>query len=419
MRTRFPPVPGAGGNSTAFVWSDDLARYDFGPTHPMQPVRLRLTVSLVRQLGLLDAPGVRVVEAAPATDEDLLRVHSAGYLAAVRAAGRTPGSARPAGAAEATAEATGLGTPDNPVFPDMHEASARIAGSTLAAARAVLSGDRRAVSLAGGLHHAMPDHAAGFCVYNDLAVAIAELLARGVERVAYVDTDVHHGDGVQAIFAADPRVLTISLHQDPRTIWPGTGHAADIGVPAAPGTVVNLPLPPRTTDSGWLRAFHAVVPDAVRAFAPQVLVTQHGCDTHRADPIGGLMLSVDGQRAGATALAALSEEVCGGRWIATGGGGYALIDVVPRTWAQVTAAAVGVDLPATTPLPPAWLAEREEAMAHDAAGEMEPAPSIMGDSAPATYRPWESGYDPGDPVDRAILATRRAAFPPLGLVPDA
>lgn len=409
-------MPGAGGTSTAFVWSDDLVRYDFGPTHPMQPVRLRLTISLVRQLGLLDAPGVRVIEPAPAGDDVLLRVHSAAYLAAVRAAGRSSG---PADWSRADAEASGLGTADNPVFADMHEASARIAGSTLAAARAVLSGDRRAVSLAGGLHHAMPDHAAGFCVYNDLAVAIAELLAGGVERIAYVDTDVHHGDGVQTIFAADPRVLTISLHQDPRTIWPGTGYAGDIGVAAAPGTVVNLPLPPRTTDSGWLRAFHAVVPDAVRAFAPQILVTQHGCDTHRADPIGGLMLSVDGQQAGALALAELSEEVCGGRWIATGGGGYALIDVVPRTWAQVTAAAVGVDLPPDTPLPPAWLAEREDAMAHDAAGEMEPAPSIMGDGAPATYRSWESGHDPGDPVDRAILATRRAAFPPLGLIPDA
>lgn len=405
-------MPARGATSTAFVWSDDLAAYDFGPTHPMQPVRLRLTVSLVRQLGLLDVPGVRVLAPTPADDEALLRVHSAEYIAAVRDAGRAPRQ-------WADAPANGLGSADNPAFTGMHEASAGIAGSTLTAARAVLAGDQRALSLAGGLHHAMPDHASGFCVYNDLAVAIAELLAQGVQRIAYVDTDVHHGDGVQEIFAADPRVLTISLHQDPRTIWPGTGFASDIGVAAAPGTVVNLALPRRTTDSGWLRAFHAVVPDAVRAFGPELLVTQHGCDTHRSDPIGGLMLSVDGQRAAARALAELSEQVCGGRWIATGGGGYALLDVVPRSWAHVSAAAVGVDVDPDTPLPGPWMAERDAAVARDAAGELDATSTTMGDGAPATYRSWDLGHDPADPVDRAVIATRRAAFPPLGLIPDA
>jgi acetoin utilization protein AcuC len=405
-------VAGPGAAPTAaFVWSDELAAYDFGPTHPMQPVRLRLTGSLIRHLGLLDRPGVRTIDPEPADDAALLRVHAPEYLAAVRAAGRDPRG-------WAAAPSAGLGSADNPAFAGMHEASARIAGSTLAAARAVLSGARRGVSLAGGLHHAMPDHASGFCVYNDLAVAIADLLAGGVERIAYVDTDVHHGDGVQEIFAADPRVLTVSLHQDPRTIWPGTGYASDIGVATAPGTVVNVALPPRTTDAGWLRAFHAIVPDAVRAFAPQVLVTQHGCDTHRADPIGGLMLTVDGQRAGARALAELADEVCDGRWIATGGGGYALVDVVPRTWSHVTAAALGAELPADTPVPAAWLVERDAAVDDDAAGEMEAAPLTMGDGAPATYRPWESGHDPADPVDRAILATRRAAFPALGLLAE-
>ncbi len=395
----------------SFVWSDDLAAYDFGPVHPMQPVRLRLTVSLVRHLGLLTLPGVTVLDPPTASDEELLRVHAPSYLAAVEAAGR---------GADTTSVpvASGLGTPDNPVFPGMHEAAARIAGSTLAAARAVLAGGGRAVSLAGGLHHAMPDHASGFCVYNDIGVAVADLLAAGVERVAYVDTDVHHGDGVQAMFAADPRVLTISLHQDPRTIWPGTGWADDVGVAAAPGTVVNLALPRRTTDAGWLRAFHAVVPAAVRAFAPQVLVTQHGCDTHRSDPIGGLMLSVDGQRAGALALSDLADEVCGGRWVATGGGGYDLLDVVPRTWAHLTAAAAGAPLDPSTPTPAQWLVERSAAVRRDAGGDLDPAPATMGDGAPATYRAWDTGHDPSDPVDRAILATRRAAFPPLGLLPD-
>ena len=179
----------------------------------------------------------------------------------------------------------------------MHEASALVAGATLAAAEAVWS--RRAqcaINVAGGLHHAMPDRASGFCVYNDPAIAIARLLDRGVERIAYVDVDVHHGDGVQEIFYDDPRVLTVSLHETPLALFPGTGFPAETGGPGAEGTAVNVALPPGTNDGGWLRAFHAVVPSVVRAFRPQVLFSQCGADAHRLDPLADLRLTVDGQR---------------------------------------------------------------------------------------------------------------------------
>ena len=178
----------------------------------------------------------------------------------------------------------------------------------------------------------MPDRASGFCVYNDVAVGIRWLLDQGAERVAYVDVDVHHGDGVEAIFYDDPRVLTISLHETGQTLFPGTGFPADVGGPDAEGTAVNVALPPGTADAGWLRAFHAVVPPLVREFAPDVLVTQHGCDTHADDPLAHLMLSVDGQRAATSRCTTWPTRSAGGRWVATGGGGYAMVDVVPRAW---------------------------------------------------------------------------------------
>ena len=220
----------------------------------------------------------------------------------------------------------GLGGRDNPVFDRMHEASALVTGGTVDAARAVRTGKAiHAVNLAGGMHHAMPSKASGFCVYNDAAVAIAWLLSDGVSRVAYVDVDAHHGDGVEAAFEGDPRVLTISLHESGYTAFPGTGFPENSGDGDAEGTVVNVALPPHTADSGWLRAFHAVVPPLLRAFEPEILVTQLGCDTHRLDPLAQLNLTVDGHRACYAALHELAHEVCGGRWVAVGGGGYAIV----------------------------------------------------------------------------------------------
>jgi len=385
------------------AWDDRLTNYNFGPAHPLAPVRVELTIELARALGVLDAHGVTTAAPETATDAELEYVHDKAYIEAVKQAGSS--------GARFSAGRYGLGTPDDPIFPGMHEASALVAGATLAAAREVWSGTaEHGVNISGGLHHAMRDHASGFCVYNDPAIAIGWLLAQGAERIAYVDVDVHHGDGVQAAFYDDPRVLTISLHEDPRTLFPGTGRATETGGPGAEGLAVNVALPAGTRDAGWLRAFHAVVPPLLRAFGPQFLVSQHGCDTHWMDPLANLELTIDAQRAAHAAIHELAHETAGGRWLLTGGGGYELVQVVPRTWTHLLAEAAGGPLDPATPTPPSWrdyVARRTGATA----------PAIMTEQAPARYPRFENGYDPAEPVDQAIMATRKAVFPHYGLMP--
>lgn len=385
--------------SATVVWDDAFQRYDFGPGHPFDPVRIRLTIELATALGVLAGPAVTMVSPAPATDGDLETVHDPEYVEAVRRAGR---------ALEPDLR-FGLGTGDDPVFEGMHEASALVVGGTLAGAEAVWSGSAvHAVNVAGGLHHAMRRAASGFCVYNDLAVAIKRLLAAGAERVAYVDLDVHHGDGVQTAFYDDPRVLTISLHEHPATLFPGTGLPGDTGTGDGAGYAVNVALPAGTGDAGWLRAFDAVVPPLVRSFKPTVLVSQHGCDTHLLDPLAHLELSVDAQRSAQVMLHELAHELCDGRWLATGGGGYALVQVVPRTWTHLLAVAAGAPLDPEMATPLQW---RE--LAWSLAGER--APLTMTDGTAARYVAFASGMDPGDPVDRAIMRTRSAVFASHGL----
>jgi acetoin utilization protein AcuC len=384
------------------VWDEAFGAYDFGAGHPMAPIRLELTARLIRDLGLLSAPGVRVVSAEPAPDEVLETVHHPAYVAAVRQASKDP----------ASAEASyGLGTADTPAFAGMHEASARIAAASREAALAVWSGEAaHAVNFCGGLHHAMPALASGFCVYNDIGVAIAALLDAGAERVAYVDVDVHHGDGVQQMFWDDPRVLTISLHESGRVLFPGTGFAPDIGGPGAEGFAANVALPAGTADAGWLRAFDATVPALLRAFRPQLLVTQHGCDSHTLDPLAHMALSLDAQRASYVALHDLAHELCQGRWLATGGGGYEVVDVVPRAWAHLVAIAAHRPIDPATAVPEEW---RDYVRSRCA----RVAPARMTDGADPQHRSWATGYDPADPIDRAVLATRKALYPLHGLDP--
>jgi acetoin utilization protein AcuC len=386
------------GSLTLF-WDPAMTSYDFGPAHPLAPVRVALTVELARTLEVLSRPSVSVVPPAPAADESLLLVHDPAYIAAVRQAGQDlRGDAR-----------YGLGTSDNPVFASMHEASALVVGGTLAAASAVWRGEAlHAANVAGGLHHAMQRSASGFCVYNDPAIAIAWLLAAGASRVAYVDLDVHHGDGVQAAFYADPRVLTISVHEHPATLFPGTGLAAETGTGDGRGYAVNVPLPAGTGDAGWLRALDAVVPPLLRAFRPDVLVTQHGCDTHRLDPLAHLMVSLDAQRQAALWLHALAHSVAGGRWVLLGGGGYQRVQVVPRCWTHLLA--IAADSPAE---PSARVPESWRSLAAELTGEQ--APDVMTDGASAEFAPITSGIDPADPVDRSILNTQRAVFGQHGL----
>ncbi|MCM2420871.1 acetoin utilization protein AcuC [Streptomyces sp. RKAG293] len=383
------------------MWDEQVTGYDFGPGHPMDPVRLSLTMRLVEAFGLDQA--LKVTSAPAAGDSTLGLVHRADYVAAVRRVSADPHSVE---------LDYGLGTEDNPAFAGMHRASALIAGQSVGAAEAVWSGDvAHAVNFAGGLHHAMPGSAAGFCVYNDAALAVARLLELGAERVVYVDVDVHHGDGVQAAFWDDPRVLTISLHEHPRTLFPQTGWPEETGGAGAEGGAVNIALPAGTGDAGWLRAFHAVVPELIAAFRPQVVVSQHGADTHFEDPLAHLAVSLDAQRVVAEACHELAHEHAEGRWVALGGGGYAVTDVVPRSWTHLVAIAAGKPIDPATETPEPWRHE-----VYRAARAVAPARMTDG-RHPVVWRSFEeSGYDPADRLDQAVLATRRAVFPLHGLL---
>lgn len=389
------------GDRLGVVWDDRLSEYDFGPGHPLAPVRVQLAMRLAAEFGLFKHEGVSLLgPVEPAPEDAILRVHEAEYVAAVRRASADP---------HFYDAQRGLGTEDDPVFPNMHQAASRVAAATLMAVQAVHRGEvDHAVNLAGGLHHALPGAAEGFCVYNDIAVGIAWLLDQGVERVAYFDVDVHHGDGVQAIFWDDPRVMTISVHESPRSLFPGSGWASESGGAAAPGTAVNIAVPAGTNDQGWLRAIHAVVPDVLAAFKPDFIVTQHGVDTHFEDPLAHLLVSVDGQRMAFEAMHRWAHRYAGGNWVAVGGGGYEWVDVVPRAWTHLIAEASGHPIDPTTPVPEGFHAFVLEALGRQAPGRMT-------DGRQPWPKPFDQGFDPDDDIDAAVLETRAAVFPHWGL----
>jgi acetoin utilization protein AcuC len=379
-----------------------MLAYNFGGHHPMNPERLHLTARLTRDCGLLELDGVTVVAPEVASDGDLASVHDADYISAVRDADSNP---------ERPDAAFGLGTEDNPAFSGMHEASARLVGGSLAVADALMDGSTvRAVNFGGGMHHAARARASGFCIYNDAAACIQRLLDRGAERVLYIDVDAHHGDGTESIFWNDRRVMTISLHETGMSLFPGTGFAAETGGPGAEGYAVNVALPTTAGDAAVLRAFHAVVPQLTAAFAPDVIVSQHGCDSHREDPMTNLRVSVDAQYALMTGVRDLADSLCDGRWISTGGGGYALARVVPRSWALLVAVAANAAVGPSTPVPDQW---REYVLQRHGLET----PPLMGDGADAWWRSWEVGYDPADELDRSVMATRKSVFPLHGLDP--
>ena len=374
------------------IWyGEDAPWYDHGSQHPLRPARVLLTRQLIHDYGIVDGERVTEVAARSASADELRMVHTDRYLDAVTRAGHGE---------DGPWWEFGFGPGDNPIFPQMHEASARVAGASLAAAEAVRSGRaEHAFNPAGGLHHAMPERASGFCVYDDPAIAIAWLLANGIDRVAYVDVDVHHGDGPQAIFFRDPRVLTVSLHQFGGFFFPGTGDVDDLGADDARGTKVNVPLPGGTGGEGWLRAFDAIVPPLVLGWRPDVLVTQLGCDTHYTDPLAELGLATPDYAATAHRLHDLAHRAAGGRWVATGGGGYQWARVVPRAWTIYFAEMAGATVP--DQLPESWIeaAEREAGSA---------VPARLSEAPPPPLRSAES-------VDRIVQQVQDAVFPAHGL----
>ena len=378
------------------------ATYDFGLLHPLSPRRFGPGIDLLRAFG-----ADRFLAPEPAEDRALTRLHELGYIEVVKRL-----SAHPDGPAE-----RGIGPGDDPAFAGMHEAAASVAGGSLAAMAAILSGEAvHAFHAGGGLHHALAGRASGFCVYNDVALAIS--LARDAgHRVLYVDLDVHHGDGVQALFWDDPMVLTLSIHETGETLFPGTGSIRERGghgfegpavsLPSAIGTVVNLPMAAGTGDASWLAAVEAVVPAVAGAFRPTMLVTQHGCDSHLLDPLAHLRLTTAAYR-GATLLAdEIAHRWCDGRWLATGGGGYDLYRVVPRSWGLVWLVQAHLEPPETTP--PAWRARwADEAQRW----RQDPPPDLLVDP-PGTAGPESAGVAA---ANAAVVETvlKLVAETPLG-----
>ncbi len=312
--------------------------YNFGPEHPMQPGRLMLTHRLMEELGLLYRHDVEVLEPWYASEKDLMTVHRQDYIEAVKA--------------EVANYAFGLGTDDTPVFPGIYDAARIMAGGSIEAAERLLHEDCGAFNIAGGLHHAFPAKAAGFCVFNDPALAIA-VLKRKFQRILYIDIDAHHADGVQAIFYDDPSVLTISIHESGKYIFPGTGFIEEIGCGPGRGYSANIPLPQRSPDRAFLDAFDEIVPALFRWFRPEIVVAQLGADAHYADPLTSLNLTLDGYVGLVQRIANLSREHCNGRILALGGGGYNL-EVVPLAWANAFQILLGDEVQGDLP---AWWVE--------------------------------------------------------------
>ena len=319
----------------AFICSEGLWQRGHGPTHPLKPERLRRTYELLQAYGAFNGERSLLVPARQATVEELLLFHTEEYVAAVESLSR--------GERRFDPWRYNFGPGDNPVFPGMYETEALKVGASLVAAELVVSGEVDvAFSFSGGLHHAGPARASGFCVFNDPAIVIHWLLKKGL-RVAYVDIDAHHGDGVQAAFYDTDRVLTISLHESGLYLFPGTGFVEEIGVGAGRGYAANVPLAPYTDDDIYLWAFREVVPPLVRRFRPDIVVSQLGVDTHYRDPLTHLCLTTAGYVAAVEGIKELAP-----RWVALGGGGYD-VDVVARAWTLAYGVMLGREFPDELP----------------------------------------------------------------------
>lgn len=319
-----------------FIYSDEELGYCFNSDHPFSPTRYEMTVDLLKKLNLLSDE--QIVSSRPATDEEIMEVHDPEFVAMVKQANDSKVS-------QEELHRFGLDTADTPVFPNMHHHAAWLVGGTIKAADLVMSGKtRHAVHLAGGLHHAFYKKAAGFCVYNDAAAAIALLRKKYQARVMYLDTDAHHGDGVQSIFYDDPNVLTVSFHESGETLFPWTtGFAHETGRGAGEGFNINVPLVAGTEDDSFLKALHQVLPTIARSFEPDIIISQNGCDAHHWDPVANLSLTMRAYKEIPKLVHELAHELCDGRWVALGGGGYNF-HVVPRAWSYLWSEIVGQEI---------------------------------------------------------------------------
>lgn len=326
-------------NKAALIYSDELSRHVLSPNHPMKPIRLRYMHELMRASGLLDFDGLIQAKPREATRSEIGRYHGDEYVDIVQAVS--------SGSIVFNMHDFGIGPGDNPPREGMYESSALTAGSSVVATEMAVSGDvRAAFAPAGGVHHhAMANRASGFGVFNDAVIAIKGLVEQGM-RVAYIDIDCHHGDGVQAAFYDTDQVLNISIHESGQWLFPGTGFVSESGERDGDGYSVNIPLFPYTQDALWMRAFDELIPPLVRAYKPDVIFTQLGIDTHFRDPLTHLQLTTQGFTAAVRKLQGLADEI--GPWISVGGGGYDM-GAVARSWTMAMAEMAGFDLPDRVP----------------------------------------------------------------------
>ncbi|MCL5960437.1 MAG: acetoin utilization protein AcuC [Chloroflexi bacterium] len=348
----------------ALIYGDEFLKYDFGGRHPLREIRLKLVVELIQHLGLIDSGKVSLDRPPRANIDDFLLFHSRDYVEFVRAA------------CEA---GTGyLDRGDTPAFPGCVEAEQYIVGGSLAAVEMVLSGNvSHAFNIGGGLHHAHPGRASGFCVFNDPAICIAALKKRyGLSRIAYVDIDAHHGDGVMYGFYSDPTLLDVDFHEDGRHLFPGTGWPEELGKGPALNLKVNVPFPPHTGDSALLYAFNELVPSLLRRHRPEIILMQCGSDGHQDDPLSTLEFSHHSYIRIAQIMHDLAHEICGGRLILFGGGGYDLA-AVSVCWSAIASTIVGQPVPNS--LPEGWRASFERIAREKPPLVLPPAPTAAND----------------------------------------
>ncbi|TDL34289.1 acetoin utilization protein AcuC [Jeotgalibacillus sp. S-D1] len=329
-----------------FIYSEDLLNYRFSEEHPFNQKRLQLTLDLLKKSNAITDDQI----AAPrlATDEELQLVHDPAYIKAVKLAST-------GNLSKDKAESYGLGTEDTPIFTGMHDASARLVGGTLEAVDWVMSGKvKHAMNLGGGLHHGFRGKASGFCVYNDSSVAIKYMQEKYKAKVLYVDTDAHHGDGVQWSFYDDPNVCTLSLHETGRYLFPGTGAVNERGQGKGYGYSFNIPLDAFTEDESFLASYEQSFREVIEFFKPDVILTQNGADAHCLDPLTHLSSTMKIYQKIPEIAHELAHTYCEGRWVAVGGGGYDIWRVVPRAWAKVWMEMTGFT-PDSGDLPEGWL----------------------------------------------------------------
>jgi acetoin utilization protein AcuC len=312
---------------SVFVFSEELLNYRFSSHHPFNQMRLKLTLDLLRKIGAIDEE--YIVAPRMATDEELHLVHDPNFVNAVKLAGQGKLKSE-------SAEGYGLGTEDTPIFANMHEASALLVGGTLTAVDYVMTGKaNHALHLGGGLHHGFRGKASGFCIYNDSSVAIKYLQEKYNARVLYVDTDAHHGDGVQWSFYDDPNVCTLSIHETGRYLFPGTGNVNERGQGKGYGYSFNIPVDAFTEDESWLDAYRNALMEVAEFFKPDVILTQNGADAHYLDPLTHLSSTMRIYREIPKLAHEVAHKYCGGKWVAVGGGGYDIWRVVPRAWSLI------------------------------------------------------------------------------------